>query len=152
VGEVKFTYLVLKKIESSSNDGAGHGGLPLLRFFPSAFLCCLVHRLFCFFSAFLCFLSSWDEGIKKMTMSVLSGDSSFSACLFLVPLYSWLSFFSFRFCDPPPFLGLFLYFYPPLCFLFMSSGSSFFLLLSAFRSLAFIAREQSVSSNHWLQV
>ena len=30
------------KTESSSNDsngGAGHGGLPLLRFFPSAFLC-----------------------------------------------------------------------------------------------------------------
>jgi hypothetical protein len=49
VGEVKLTYLVLKKIESSSNDGAGHGGLPLLRFFPSAFLCCLAHRLFCFF-------------------------------------------------------------------------------------------------------
>lgn len=45
---------------------------------PSLFFCFCPHRLFCFFFVFLCFLSYWDEGIKKMTMPVLSGGSSFS--------------------------------------------------------------------------
>jgi hypothetical protein len=47
-----------------------------------------------FFSVFLCFLSSWDGGIKKMTMPVLSGGSSFSACFFFVFLLCFILYYA----------------------------------------------------------
>jgi len=58
-----------------------------------------------------------------------------------------------RFC----FFPVLLFFSPPVPQFFFFSRLSLFLLLVippplSFRSLAFIAREQSVSSNHWLQV
>jgi len=67
---------------------------------------------------------SWSsEGGPAISPACFNVSSfSISACLFLVPSIRG-SFFFFRFCDPPPFLGLFLYFYTPLCFLFLSSGS-----------------------------
>jgi len=61
---------------------------------PSAFLCCRAHRLFAFFSVFLCFLSSWDGGIKKMTMPVLLGGFSFSACFFFVFLLCFILYYA----------------------------------------------------------
>ena len=93
---------------------------------PSLFFCFCPHRLFYFFFVFLCFLSSWDEGIKKMTMPVLSGGSSFSghcsSSIFLwflacssifsdLPLSLFSPFFSFST------LGLWFLFSPiPLVF------------------------------------
>jgi hypothetical protein len=69
-----------------------------------------------FFPALLCFLSSWDEGIKKMTMSVLSGDSSFSACFFLCFLALFYSVLCLN-SGTKPKLGLVLCFLP-LVFVF----------------------------------
>jgi hypothetical protein len=71
---VKPTYLVLETPKAGCNDGSGHGGFPLFRFFPSACLplplCSLfsldvlrlqplffILRSWLFFFSFLCFFS-----------------------------------------------------------------------------------------------
>jgi len=75
VGEWSLLTWFWKKIKSSSNDGAGHGGLPLFRFF----LLCL------FFSLFSC----------SVLFCVLR---LFFLCLSLPSLWLFFCSYSPRFC------------------------------------------------------
>ena len=125
--------------EGSSNNGSGHGGFPLLVFFPSAclllpFMLTVFSRCLSLFSFFVCphasFISSLllvfffrDEGTKVMMMPVLSGGSSFSACFFLCFLalfffLCWVLFCLFFLC----FLALFFF----LCIVSRSPPPQFF--------------------------
>jgi len=118
--------------EGSSNNGSGHGGFPLLVFFPSAclllpFMLTVFSLCLSLFSFFVCphasFISSLllvfffrDEGTKVMMMPVLSGGSSFSAFFFLCFLA--LFFFLCIVSRSPPIL------FPRLCLFFSSPSPS----------------------------